>query len=514
MGTASGPDFLSTTEVAHRCVYCGTYVTVRIYPLLRSVELEVRGNFCDRCSHLTSASIQPVRPEQFRPTAPAHDFPPRAGAAEPKVTGELVGVELRWVKSTPTDGAHFRETFFGPTAETASRGPGSGPGEPTDKGSARNGELADDHSREVGGADSRRCGPDKDGNGEQPPQSQGATGDSGRDGEHKSSRPGGAAGGHGSHEGPGGDADGAQPPNGKEEPDHRQEAAETAVDLFESGLKEHLADQLAERLGDEAFEIIDAIWTPEHCEMLAALADKLDQLHSLIRNGIAAGVRIVVRWAGASDFTAALIGELVASAVDAHFLYPLTGIATMLRVTGAVCCTACGCAGDCACARGLAKDLFTRYLKWLFGVEIDRLPLSVPADKIVGPGIYVTYEYFKNRDDDDAHQEPPTDGWEFWGPGWRPTSSAWFWDFPNDPTGSDDPASRPWPGPSDDAPPTGGSRPADPGRRNGHDEDLAASASGTEHAAAGATAGSISALAGMTKGGPSEPPTVAGFGCS
>jgi hypothetical protein len=387
-----------------------------------------------------------------------------------------LGVELRWVKSTPAERAHFRETFFKATVPAApEESPdtrGSGPSGLKDQDAARNDGPDDDRASWNRGA---------------------AT----------------------SHRGPSEDANAGPTPEAKERSDHRGEAAETAVDLFESGLKEHLADRLAECVGDKAFEIIDKVWTPEHCEMLAALADKIDQLHSLIRNGIASGVRIVVRWAGASDFTAALLGELVASAVDVHFLYPLTGIATMLRVAGTVCCTACGCAGDCACARGLAKDLFTRYLKWLFGVELDRVPMSTVTNKIVAPGIYVTYEFFKNRGPDDsggARQEPWVNDWDFWATSWRPTSPPWSWDFSGNPSGPDGPAAQPRTGPADGAAPTDGSGAADASNRTTRDDDPSASPDGAGYAATGATAGSISALAGMTAGGPSEPPAVAGFG--
>ena len=500
MGTASGPDFRSSTEAANRCVFCGTRVTIRIFPLLRSVELEVSGNFCEKCSHLAMASVQATGPGQFHSPAHAHGFSLGPGTADPRVSGRYLGVEFRWVESTSAERAHFSETHFeatppaAPVASPAS--PGSGPRRP------------EDHSRLFTAP--AAPAPLRDG---QPglTENQGAAQDDGLGDDH-ASRIGGAA---GSHRGPGEDADTAQTPEEKERSDHRAEAAETAVDLFESGLKEHLADQLAERLGDKAFEIINEVWTPEHCEMLAALADKLDQLHSFIRNGIASGVRIVVRWAGASDFTAALIGELVATSVSAHFLYPLKGFAELLRVTGTVCCTACGCAGSCACARSLTKDLFIRYLKWLFGLEIDRVPVSGATDKIVGPGLYFTYEYLKNSGPDDsggAHQEHRADDGDFWGPGWRRTSQAWFRDFDETPDGPGGPAAQPRTGSADDASPGAGFASVNPYCRTADDDDRTADSGGASHDAAVPTAGSITEVGEVTGNNPSEPPTYAVFG--
>jgi hypothetical protein len=500
MGTVSGPDFRSSTEVANRCVFCGTRVTIRFFPLLCSVEFEVSGNFCDKCSHLETASVQAAGPEQFYSPAHAHGFSLGRDTADPRVSGRLLGVELRWVESTSAERAHFSKTYFEATVPAA---PGASPGSP---GSST--RRPEDH----GGLFTEPAAPApvRDG---QP----GLTGNQGaaQDDELSDDHASGIGSAAGSHRRLGEDADAAPTPEEKERYDHRAETAKTVVDLFESGLKEHLADQLAERLGDKAFEIINGVWTPEHCEVLAALADKLDQLHALIRNGIASGVRIVVRWAGASDFTAALIGELVATSVSAHFLYPLKGFAELLRVTGTVCCTACGCAESCACARSLTRDLFIRYLKWLFGLEIDRVSVSAGTDKIVGPGLYFTYEYLKNSGSDDgggAHWEHRADDEEFWGPGWRRTSQAWFGDFTENPNGPGGSAAQPRTGPADDASLGAGSPSVNPYGRTAHDDDRAARPADTGHQAAAPTVGTVTEVREVTGNNPSEPPPSAVFG--
>jgi hypothetical protein len=289
----------------------------------------------------------------------------------------------------------------------------------------------------------------------------------------------------------------------KERYEREEETAERTVDLFEDGLKDTLANRLADRLGERAFEIINEVWTPEHCQMLAALADKLDQLHSLIRNGIAKGVRIVVRWAGASDFTAALIGELVASSVSAHFLYPLKGIAQLLRVTGTVCCTACGCAESCACARELTKDLFIRYLKWLFGVQLDRVPVSDSANRIIGPGLYFTYEYLRNTGPSDR-----ADDWGFWGPNWQRRSETWFRDFTQ--TAEEPSTAQPAGGPTADESPWASSSPTNPGGGRPHPETRQPGM--RADAPEKYPAGNVSRLRFNTGPDPAEPPAAAIFG--
>ncbi len=433
MGIAFGSGFPPAAEVTNECIACQTRFTVRILPSVHSVELEVIGSFCERCAKPGGATLEPS-PAPVDLTHRLGNAAPGPGVTLPRTDGMLLGVELLWTESTSTRYAHLTESYFEAAipvvsglastdhAESSKSGKPGTPGRTSarpDRDTGRD-DAAGPAATPVAtvhdaGASDHRDLPNSRGHADDPTNSHSRAGDS----ETGHSR--------------GSDSTGSSGESKEQEERYARvgESPERAVDLAEEGLKGDLAEKLANLLGERAFEIINDVWKPEYCMALAALADKLDELYSLIRAGIAGGVRIVLRWAGASDFTAALIGELVASSISAHFLYPLKGFAQLLRVTGTACCAACGCAGSCACARSLTKDLFIKYLNWLFDVQLDRVPLSDSIDKIVAPGMYLTYEYMRNtRPDDDtgARRRREADEWEFWA-GWQPKSERWFHDF-------------------------------------------------------------------------------------
>ncbi len=105
--------------------------------------------------------------------------------------------------------------------------------------------------------------------------------------------------------------------------EHERATAIEALDLLEKGLGSVVAERLAERLADPAWQIVAKFWAPEHCTALETLASALDTMRAMVVSGVAAVVRVTVRLTGAPELLAVLAGEIVARAFAAHVLHPL-----------------------------------------------------------------------------------------------------------------------------------------------------------------------------------------------
>jgi hypothetical protein len=152
---------------------------------------------------------------------------------------------------------------------------------------------------------------------------------------------------------------------------------------------------MADKLGTPVWEAVTANWTVTQCEALEAFAELLETIYVTVQSAIATGVRVVVRWAGAPELVAALVGEFAARAVTSHFLSPLKGVAQTLRVVGALACACGGQAGSCACMKVLAKRVLLESLKQEFVDALDRTHVQPTAGNAAWLGCVATFNYLR-----------------------------------------------------------------------------------------------------------------------
>ncbi|HYS41238.1 MAG TPA: hypothetical protein VEO01_36955 [Pseudonocardiaceae bacterium] len=163
--------------------------------------------------------------------------------------------------------------------------------------------------------------------------------------------------------------------------DRERATANEAVDLAENGVTAVVAEKVAERFADPAWKIVEALWSPEQCVVLEALATALDAIRTAVVSGVAAVVRVTVRLTGAPELLAVLAGEIVARAFAASVLHPLTAMSYFLRLSGTVACAVKGCPGGCRCARVLGRQLSIDTLAGVFEHALDRLNLPSRSDQ-------------------------------------------------------------------------------------------------------------------------------------
>lgn len=119
----------------------------------------------------------------------------------------------------------------------------------------------------------------------------------------------------------------------------RQEQEETQS----AGQQTAWAGVVEAKLGIGTWQVVQPAWQAEHCDILAALAEALDQVWGTIRVGGSSAYQVVIRLRGLPEILNVLVAEVVArsAATPPDQLRP--SIADHLRQVGVAVCAGTGC---------------------------------------------------------------------------------------------------------------------------------------------------------------------------
>lgn len=155
------------------------------------------------------------------------------------------------------------------------------------------------------------------------------------------------------------------------------------ADLLQHGPDNAIADTLVHQASTFVRNEIDQIAPATRCAGLSAIADGLDQVPKVIRNGIAWCATEIL---GVPEFPAKVLGEVVTRVATLHVapLHALHSVAQGVRAVGTVSCIADDHLGQCQCARHLVSNVaepaiaeeFQRFLEHLgdMPADISRAP--------------------------------------------------------------------------------------------------------------------------------------------
>jgi hypothetical protein len=107
------------------------------------------------------------------------------------------------------------------------------------------------------------------------------------------------------------------------------------------------ASEVEAKLGADAWRVIRPAWREEHCDILTALAEALDQIWAAIRVGTSLTCRVAVRLQGLPEIVSVLAAEVAARSAAVCVRPPLPAIADHLRQVGVAACAA-NCCRECA----------------------------------------------------------------------------------------------------------------------------------------------------------------------
>jgi hypothetical protein len=126
--------------------------------------------------------------------------------------------------------------------------------------------------------------------------------------------------------------------------------------LLQRGPDTAIADTVAHQASTFVRNQADRIVPATGCTGLSAIADGLDQVPKVIRNGIAWCATEIL---GVPEFPATVLGEVITRVATVHVapLHALHTVAQGIRAVGAVSCAADDHLGRCQCARHLVSNV-------------------------------------------------------------------------------------------------------------------------------------------------------------
>lgn len=197
--------------------------------------------------------------------------------------------------------------------------------------------------------------------------------------------------------GPAGRPDTAEPAAdaGEDAFERQRDAVDDALDVYDDGAVAVMAQKMADTFVSPIWDAIDRRWTAQHCEALAAVANALDWVRTQLTHGVAAVVRVSLRFLGAPELVAVLVGELAGRAFSAHVLWPLRDLAFGLRVVGTAVCAANNCVGRCACARALGREFSKQLSAALFHEVADRCGVPDLGSRQTVPVLIIVDEWLR-----------------------------------------------------------------------------------------------------------------------
>ena len=106
------------------------------------------------------------------------------------------------------------------------------------------------------------------------------------------------------------------------------------------GRRASWANDVEAKLGTGAWRVVRPAWQEEHCDLLAALAEALDQIWMTVRAGASLAYRVVVRLQGLPEIVNVLVAEIVARSAAEYYRPPLPTLADHVRQVGVAACAA------------------------------------------------------------------------------------------------------------------------------------------------------------------------------
>lgn len=153
------------------------------------------------------------------------------------------------------------------------------------------------------------------------------------------------------------------------------------ADLLQDGPDSAIAETVAHQASTFVDAEVDRVAPATRCAGLAAIADGLDQVPKVIRNGIAWCATEIV---GMPDFPARVLGEVVTHLASPQVapLHALHAVAQGIRAVGTVSCAADDRLGQCKCARDLVADVAETAAVEQLRQLLDRLSPTGPPSPL------------------------------------------------------------------------------------------------------------------------------------
>lgn len=121
-------------------------------------------------------------------------------------------------------------------------------------------------------------------------------------------------------------------------------------------LREAWAGQVEAILGPPAWQVVRPAWRDEHCDILAALAEALDQIWAAMAASASLAYRVAVRLEGLPEILGVLVAEVAARSAAADYQPPLPALADRMRQAGVAVCAAAG-GQECAALGAVTQRL-------------------------------------------------------------------------------------------------------------------------------------------------------------
>jgi hypothetical protein len=148
------------------------------------------------------------------------------------------------------------------------------------------------------------------------------------------------------------------------------------------------AEGMAAKVGVSAWRTVETAWQEQHCDVLAALAEALDQIWLIVRAGGSFAYRVIVRLDSFPEIVNALTTEIAVRSITLRGGPPLGIVADQFRQIGVAICATTGmdaCASLGATSERMAvaaapEELVVTADRELIQSVIDGFDLAPPWD--------------------------------------------------------------------------------------------------------------------------------------